>query len=359
MTHTDAAPPDLPRLFADLVFEGGGVKGIGLVGALSALEERGYKPQSLAGASAGAVVATLLGAGYTATELRALIRDLDFRRFQDQDWEDRIPLLGAPLSILKDRGLYEGDAFLAYMQELLKAKGVHSFRDLELPEFAGDPNPVYHHKVQVIASDLTQRSLLVLPRDARRLGIEPAELGVALAVRMSMSIPVYFEPVWFLNPQSGRKHLIVDGGILSNFPVWLFDVPRDPAWPTFGLKLVEPEPMLQLGARLPDEPASSGPGAVVDFAKCLVQTMMEAHDRLYIEQAQFARTIAIPTLGVGTTEFDLSEERATALFEAGRTAASEFLATWDFDGYKAAFRSGQEHHRREDVVAEMAEAAQT
>lgn len=53
--------------------------------------------------------------------------------------------------------------------------------------------------------------------------------------------------------------------------------------------------------------------------------MMEAHDRLYLEEHDFARTIAIDTLGVRTTEFDLSAEKAAALHESGRLAARRFL----------------------------------
>src|SRR5919112_859863 len=157
----------------DLVFEGGGLKGIGLVGAYSVLEEHGYTPQNMAGASAGAIVAALLAAGYTASELREIIATLD----------------------------------------------------------------------------LPAERLLVLPRDAHWLGIEdPDELSVALAVRMSMSIPLIFEPVSFREPKTGREHLLVDGGMLSNFPVWLFDA-EEPLWPTIGLKFVEDDPRAPLAAR--------------------------------------------------------------------------------------------------------------
>jgi len=83
---------------------------------------------------------------------------------------------------------------------------------------------------------------------------------------------------------------------------------------------------------------------------------MEAHDRLYLEKAEYARTIPIPTLGVGTTEFDLSRVRAEALYESGREAAETFLATWDFAGYVAEFRSGKTHSRREDLAAELKRA---
>src|SRR5436305_307633 len=81
--------------------------------------------------------------------------------------------------------------------------------------------------VQVIASDLSKERMLVLPRDARdQLGIDPDELEVARAVRMSMSIPMFFDPVVHQNPaNANEEHVIVDGGLLSNFPIWLFDCP--------------------------------------------------------------------------------------------------------------------------------------
>src|SRR5918997_1197117 len=95
---------------------------------------------------------------------------------------------------------------------------------------------------------------------------------------------------------------------LSNFPVWLFDA-EEPLWPTFGLKLVE-KPRAPIGDQLRQETPRSGVLSVIDYLRSLVDTMMAAHDRLYIEESDFDRTIAIETLGVGTTEFDLSEERA-------------------------------------------------
>jgi NTE family protein len=342
------------NLNADLVFEGGGVKGIGLAGALQTLEERGYLPQNVAGTSAGAISAALLAAGYSADELREIIVSLDYRQFQDRAWEDKVPLIERSLSLLLDLGIFEGDRFYEWMKERLEAKGVRTFADLVHPDYAEDPR--YRSRLQVIASDVTTHQLLILPRDAGKLGIKPDDLDVALAVRMSMSIPVFFEPVRVENPETGRTHVIVDGGMLSNFPVWLFDCEdgEPPEWPTFGMLLVEPKPSVPIGARLPTpRMAGSGPGAVIDYVKALAQTMMEAHDRLYVEQASFARTIPIPTLGVGTTEFDLPRDRALSLYDSGRSAAEKFLDGWDFDAYIAEFRSGKEHSRRKAVNAEM------
>ena len=341
----------------DLVFEGGGVKGIGLAGAYSVLEEDGWQPQNLAGASAGAINAALVAAGYTSAELMEILLELDFREFQDRGWEDRLPAFEKTFSLLKDLGIYEGEFFEDWMRDRLAAKGVRTFGDLVRDHDEEDLR--YRWKLQVIASDVTQRAMLVLPRDAEKVGVEPDKLDVAYAVRMSMSIPVFFEPVRHLNEETNRRHTIVDGGMLSNFPVWLFDCETgEPDWPTFGLLLMEKKPDESIAERLPaPEEGTRGVGALVDYLKSLAQTMMEAHDRLYLAKADYARTIGIDTLGVGTTEFDLSRERALELYESGRTAARKFLDGWDFDGYIAAYRSGRKVSRRREVVEEMREAA--
>jgi NTE family protein len=169
-------------------------------------------------------------------------------------------------------------------------------------------------------------------------------------VRMSMSIPIFFEPVVHADPRTGEEHLIVDGGMLSNFPVWLFDAEgREPRWPTFGLLLVEPDPKVPIGHRLATEEHGVQRGSLLDYFKSLASTMMEAHDRLYLEQATYARTIPIPTLGVGTTEFDITPERVRALYDSGHKAASDFLDQWDFAAYIEEFRRSKRHSRRKDL----------
>ena len=349
---------DSRHRFVDLVFEGGGVKGIGLVGAVSVLEERGYLAQNIAGTSAGAIVATLLAAGYSAAELKEIILSLDFKRFMDPTWEDRIPIpiVGGALSILLTEGLYQGTYFHDLMQHYLDAKGVHTFGDLRRPDDGDDLR--YRYKVQVIASDVSGRQLLVLPTDADKLGIDPDELTVADAVRMSMSIPIFFQPVRVQNHRDSTEHVIVDGGMLSNFPIWLFDSDGMPEWPTFGLKLVESDPRTSLAELLPPEAAAvNGIHGVIDYAKSLIGTMTEFYDRLYLQKDTFVRTITIPTLGIRTTEFDLTRERALDLYQAGREAAARFLEGWNFDGYVAEYRSGKEHSRRSEVAVELNQVA--
>ncbi len=121
-----------PRV--DAVFEGGGVKGIALVGAAAVVEAAGYRFNNLAGTSAGAIVAALLGAGYTAAELQSILMDLDFTTLTDPATVlSRIPLVGNYLGILTDLGMYKGDAFLQLMRVWLAAKGVKTFGDSSCP----------------------------------------------------------------------------------------------------------------------------------------------------------------------------------------------------------------------------------
>lgn len=344
-----------PEKRVDLVLEGGGVKGVGLVGALAALEDDGYQPQNIAGTSVGAIVGALLAAGYTSAELREIMMDqLDFRRFKDLDLEGQLPLVGKPLNLLCSLGIYEGKAFERQMEEWLQAKGVRTFKDLRYEGEDGDEKDVYRYKLQVIASDLTARRMLVLPRDAHLLGLKPDKMRVAQAVRMSMSVPIFFKPVQITGPQR-LQHVIVDGGLLSNYPVWLFDSEGIPAWPTFGLHLVNAFEVTGLTDRIPPIDRAFGNPSVLlaAYLLSLAFTALESHDWQYIEQENFARTIPIPTLGVGLLDFDIPRSRKVELYQAGYESGKEFLARWDFAGYIAEFRMGKQHSRIEATAEQI------
>ncbi len=335
----------------DLVFEGGGVKGIGLAGAFFELYAQGHRPACVAGTSAGAITAALVAAGYSGEELKALVLDdMHFPLFADKPRLHWMGGAGEAIDVLKDRGLHSGDYFLDWIRGRLAAKGLTTFGQLRDDSAKGTPR---EYRLRVIASDLTDHAMLVLPQDAIKLGIEPDELPVAEAVRMSMSIPIFFDPVIRTNAHDGRKHMIVDGGMLSNYPIWLFDAAPDtaPRFPTFGMLLVAPH---QDDPLLPDPPAAApgqdGMPSPIGYVKAIADTMMQAHDRLYVEQANFVRTIPIPTGGVTTTQFDITPEQTQQLFQSGRAAAQTFLGTWNFDAYKAKFRSGSAPRRRAGLL---------
>jgi NTE family protein len=334
-----AAPSGGGELRADLVFEGGGVKGIALAGAYLELSARGYRPECVAGTSAGAITAALVAVGYSGAELEEIVLgQMHFPDFEDATLLDRLGVAGETAQFLRTRGIHSGKYFLGWMRERLAAKGITKFGHLRDPAAS---SAARSYRLQVIASDLTARSMLVLPRDAAQLGLDPDELEIAEAVRMSMSIPIFFKPMIAAGAPSGPAHVIVDGGLLSNYPIWLFDCPagQPPQFPTFGMLLVAPGPTAPLLAVAPAAAELPRVGGNVAFLKAIVETMMEAHDRLYVQQADYARTIPIPTLGVTTTQFDISPAQTAALFESGRSAAAAFLDGWNFERYIAQFRS--------------------
>jgi len=162
---------------------------------------------------------------------------------------------------------------------------------------------------------------------------------VVRAVRMSMSIPlVWDEVVWkeewgnYLGqPMAG--HVIVDGGMLSNFPIELFISDEAPV-----TKLMGPKQDNSVLGLLIDEtlavPARRGllvdinikPGELrtVQRIQRLVNTMTGAHDKMVIEEYEHL-VVRLPAGGYGTTEFDMSDERRNSLVAAGRNAMKSYL----------------------------------
>lgn len=327
------------ELRADLVLEGGGVKGIALAGAVSMLEECGYRFQRVAGTSAGALVGALVAAGVRGDDLHELMRGIDYSRFRDPPTlYGRLGPLGALGAVVAHKGWCKGDALRTWVAEVLQERGVSTFADLPLND-AGAASALKddedrRFRFVAMVSDLSRGRLIRLPWDYRsRFGVEPGEASVADAVRASTAIPYYFRPARCPDALSGRDAWLVDGGMLSNFPIDVFD--RDdiePRWPTFGIKLS-------------GDPNINDINGVVSLSKAMLSTMTGFHDRLQtIRPDVIARTIVVDTDGFSATDFDLSRAAAERLFENGREAATRFLygddqrSPWNFENYKRLFR---------------------
>lgn len=327
---------------ADLVLSGGGVKGIGLVGAVAALVDAGYKPQRISGTSAGALVGAILAAAVQsghvdAEELKKLAMRIDYREFLDQGPIERIPLLGPAWGVLTGDGIYRGDALQAWVERQLADYGVSTFADLAIPNPALPPEQRY--RLVVTVADVTLGQLIRLPWDYQRVyGLDPDEQSVADAVRASTAIPFFYRPAT-LTSAEGRTSTLVDGGLLSNFPIDSLDRTdgKPPRWPTFGVTL------------LPDLPAENDqvipalrPLHLVTGPTLLekvVTTILVGRDQAYLNQPWVsARTIRVNTTDVGVLDFHLSDKDKAALYEKGFSAARDFLKTWDFADYVTRFR---------------------
>ncbi len=339
-------------LVADLALEGGGVKGIALAGAVLVLDEAGYRFRCVAGTSAGSIAASLIAAITKAerpmTLLKQYMDDMEFSRFMPDGHlhafldhrGGKAGTLIADTAILSHRmGLYPGDYLEEWLQPKLAELGCEHFGDLRLPAGA-DPDqslpPGHDYRLLVHTSDITRECLVRLPWDYPIYGFDDRdEMEVVPAIRASMSIPFFFEPVRFdarpaevtvpspdggtiVQNYDGGACTWVDGGMLRNFPIAAFD--RDdgaaPRWPTIGVKLST------LQTRFPVTTACES--AVAVGVHCL-RTMMNEWDAYEIGAATAGRTIFVDNGGLTATDFHLTTEQQNSLFLSGVAAASDFV----------------------------------
>jgi NTE family protein len=322
---------------ADLVLEGGGMKGVGLGGAIRTLMRAGYAFHRVAGTSAGAVAGALVAAGMSEPDLEAAMARLDYARVPDRGLP-RIPVVSEGISLLHSGGAYEGDYIRDFVREELEALGVRTFGDLRRSDPGADADlpPERCYKLVVMATDVTHGRLLRLPWDYGLLGLDPDEQLVADAVRASISIPLYFDPVVVHDATGGEDVTLVDGGVLSNYPIEIFDRTdlQRPRWPTLGVKVMPElpagDPELFPGIALPAL-------APVKLLERVVATAIVGNDQTYLERPCVRRrTIWVDTSAVGVVEFDASEEQREAVIANGAAAAEAFLSTWDWDAFRRA-----------------------
>lgn len=306
---------------ADIVLEGGGVKGIGLVGALNVLGKAGYGFQRVAGTSAGAIVGSLVAAGATVDELTKLMGSLDYHKFRDETFLSRFGPAGKALSLIVTNGIYKGDYLKHWLEAQLATYGVHTFGDLKLTNPANtSSNKAY--KLVIVTADLSKGELVYLPWDYHKYGLDPDKQSVAEAVRASMSIPFFYKPFHI-----GRD-TFVDGGMLSNFPIDVFDTPKgaEPAWPTFGIKLTAREQALEVPHKV------TGP---LSLASALFATTVNGHDQRHLDDpCTIRRTMFVDTDKIQATDFDITKKQQDFLYASGQQAAAKFIKTWDFAAYK-------------------------
>ncbi|HEY4551896.1 MAG TPA: patatin-like phospholipase family protein [Bacillaceae bacterium] len=291
----------------DGVFSGGGMKGFALIGAYQALEEKGFTFKRMAGTSAGAIMAGLIAAGYRSGEMAELMKETDLEELLDRR-KTFLPFPVAKWVLLYWRmGIYRGSVLEEWLEKKLAVKGIYTFADLPAD------------KLRVVASDLSTGRLLVLPDDLGKYGIPKETFPVARAIRMSCTIPYFFEPVR-LRSVAGQS-IIVDGGLLSNFPMWLFHRENQKKLrPVIGIKLSH-----KMGEQ-PNREISNG----IQLFESLFSTMKDAHDARYISRKLEKDIIFIPSEDTFTAEFSMPDEKKDALIEKGRKAAKTFLSSWTY-----------------------------
>lgn len=304
-------------MYADIVCEGGGIKGIALVGAINCLENYGYTFKKMAGTSAGAIVASLIAVGYKGNELKDIVLNLNYPNLIFSNKLNKFfSITKGCINIFTKKGLYSTENIEKYLYNLFLAKGKTKFKDISI----NNESPL-----KIIASDITNKRLLILPDDLSLYNIDPMEFEISKAVTMSISIPFYFTP--YILKSNGEKNFIVDGGLLSNFPIWIFDSKELPSWPTFGLRLKEDD-TFQFKKRY----------CLFSYIIDIVRTAFSHNEDIYLENKDAIRTIDLPTLNTKSTDFNLNNSQILMLYKSGYKTTENFINSWCFERYVEKYR---------------------
>lgn len=283
----------------NLTFKGGGVLGIAYAGAIKILEDKNMLQavERVAGTSAGAITATLVSLRYSADEIKGIVNSTSFKSFEDGK---------NFLRIFSKYGLFSGDSPLAWISSLIEKKGLsknatfsdfkqHGCRDLHV--FAADLNLMA----------LREFSFNTTPN-----------VVVAEAVRASMSIPMFFK-AWTFSNNNPDNHLYVDGGMIFNFPIDVFDTGLDPNPETMGFYL----------ANINKVPKANDLKfyQLFKYVKIVFETIMDAQAiNFQRDPEQKKRTVIIDDLGISPTNFNLTEAQEAALYQSGIQYTTAFLA---------------------------------
>ena len=312
--------------YLNVIFQGGGIRGIAYAGVLDRLPAH-CQIKGIGGTSVGSLVAALVAIGKTPSELLKIINDPKLRTLLDGQEAARLQrltnataairrILDKPRgrwtnaailfelwsqrgrlddvrSIWEDAGLFRSDKLREWLDKALEGR---TFDDAKAVE-----------DLRIVAADVSQRSYKVY-RTANHLGVPIAD-----AVHASVSIPGFFRP--YTKPGKTRE---VDGGVLSNYPTFLF---ADSGFPTAGF-------------RLADLPEGGEVQSTADFVMGLLKTMIEAHDKMREPPANFVEHwIRVPLDGatgkpIASTKFlGLTDSDVAALYQAGKDLSDRL--DWD------------------------------
>lgn len=329
--------------FKNLVFEGGGVKGIGYVGALEELRKRKIDSQivRVGGTSAGAINAILFGLNFSQDEIKDILWKLNFNNFLD----DSFGIIRDTSRLLNEYGWYKGDFFRKWIGSIIKMKTGNpnsTFSDIESLKKKNGFRSMY-----LIGTNLSTRFSEVFSYE------HTPKICIADAVRISMSIPLFFAA-----KKSFRGDIYVDGGVLNNYPIKLFDresfvtskmnkrkteyydkinrsISKKPRKiskycynrETLGFRLDSAEEIAVF--RDNAEPVHHKIDDFFDYGKALIETILDGQNNSHLHSDDWQRTIYIDTLGIKSTDFNISEKMKKKLLESGKEGVQKYFQWYD------------------------------
>lgn len=324
----------------NLVFEGGGVLGIAYLGVLDYLYHNDMLNdlQRVAGTSAGAITACILSFGLPFEEVIAIANTLDYKKIPDkgltndsipitEDIRSSIePILGdirCLYRLVNSYGWFSSEYFYQWIKEIIRKQFNH--KKGEPYTFEDFKNPALHMSnrnftdLYIIGTNLTTGTSQVFSYETT------PRMEVASAVRISMSIPIFFEAIEIKGTDKlGNKfsNIFCDGGVMKNYPLRIFDNLQ------FNPNLTRGANLDSLGVRFVSRNQNFQIKNLLDF----IWSLILAYGR--IQQEEFfnnpmdrMRSISIDPLDISPLNFNITTNDDTyqKLYYQGYSAAQSYF----------------------------------
>jgi len=306
------------RFYSDCigVFQGGGCRAAAFGGAYDASYKLGVRFSEVAGTSAGSIVAALLAAGAEPGYLLEKLTELNFPDLLEKPdrstFSNRQMLLNALGKVLRASCRLASVVEVARFGGLYSSVGIEKWVEECLKELTGKKNgPVIFSELEmplhVVAGDLNTMKPRVWSSH-----ITPSQ-SVAHAVRASCSIPLFFQPV-----EEGSA-LLVDGGLVSNIPHFLFN--GDSEQEGKGKKRVL---LFMLEASEERKRAAD----VKELVSQLASLAVDGGTDVQLAFTPNVARIVIPTGSIRATDFnDMNETKVSELISSGQNSANAFITS--------------------------------
>jgi NTE family protein len=322
--------------YKNLVMEGGGVRGLAYAGVFNVLEKKGIllKIENIAGSSAGSVAGMLLSIGYSACEIDSLMMDLAIQKFND----GKGGVIGKYKRFKTDYGIYKGDAFEKWLQQLVAFK-----TNKPLLTF------IQLHQLQI--KDKNFKNFYCTGTNLSKQQLEifsyqnTPNISLALAVRISSGVPFYFEPIALNNnfERIEKKdstifiNYYVDGGMLCNYPISMFDSCISKGVnpllcdkvkfneQTIGIKLERQQQIDSLNINsinIPDYQINKLSEYIGAFSNLMMETLSRKYPGLENEKG---RTIYVSQGDISSQIKKTTLQQKVLLFNNGVSAAENFF----------------------------------
>jgi NTE family protein len=316
-----------PRI-DNLVFEGAGIRGLAYSGAIKVLEEKKIlqNVQRFGGTSSGAITALLLCLNYTAIEMEQIIGSTNYRKFNDGG----VPFFGGLHRLNKNYGWYKGIKFETWLGQLIETKtGNANITFLQLKE--------KYKELYVTGTSLNHQKGFLFSAETF------PNMPVKNAVRISMSIPMYYKAVimdddgniYKKNTNNNAYNVMVDGGFIDNFPIQIFDSTKyfenntanifKPNPYTIGFR-IDMQTQIEKDEKEPTHSLATIPiNNFANYLKAFMVLNLERMNRQKLSAEDWQRTVSISDGGVGPKVKKMPKQLIDLLLQNGLNATINFF----------------------------------